>query len=314
MTNPEATPSLLGIPPELREFIFEYCLPFGKNLYKLPFEAHYATNGIASSRLHKVDISPLLTINKSIYFDVLPMFQKNNKFHVNRFDQLRSAVYGCETGLSAQFRHLTVHGDTHLSLRELRDYSIIDISEWENLRYLSLAADDFDDMFKTPTTTRLVERNRRLKKRHLHLVEEKIHFKERNPRFKEGNPRFKERNPRTLNSGGRSPLFTSVRRSDSSHQADMDKKMSQLINQLLSYNDGCLRIQGRTFFETFQVYGKKGQKTTLQVDKFIPELQEKCTTTARSGKCFQAPVEEMIGEVKVSIEFSSGGITTAKIL
>lgn len=55
-------------------------------------------------------------------------------------------------------------------------------------------------------------------------------------------------------------------------------------------------------------------QTLLQVDTFIPELQKKCAAAAKSGKCFHEPVEEMIGDVKVSIGFSRVGITTAKIL
>lgn len=48
------------------------------------------------------------------------------------------------------------------------------------------------------------------------------------------------------------------------------ENMNQLIIQLLGYNDGCLRIQGRLFFDTFQVYGKKGLKVG-QLGHFISE-------------------------------------------
>lgn len=92
--------------------------------------------------------------------------------------------------------------------------------------------------------------------------------------------------------------------------------MENLITQLLSYSDGCLRIQGQVFFNTFQVYGNRTrvQNTTLKVHEFISELQEKCAKAAKSGKCFYAPTEEMIGNVKVEIGFTIGGITTARIL
>lgn len=59
MSNLESTPSLLGIPPEVREAIFKHVLPSGEALYKLPFEEHVGTNytpltsGI-SRRLQKV--------------------------------------------------------------------------------------------------------------------------------------------------------------------------------------------------------------------------------------------------------------------
>lgn len=55
----EAEAALLDIPRELREAIFEYILPSGETLYKLPFEDRITTNYIPlasglSSRLQKV--------------------------------------------------------------------------------------------------------------------------------------------------------------------------------------------------------------------------------------------------------------------
>lgn len=55
-----------------------------------------------------------------------------------------------------------------------------------------------------------------------------------------------------------------------SAQLENMENMNQLIIQLLGYNDGCLRIQGRLFFDTFQVYGKKGLKVG-QLGHFISE-------------------------------------------
>lgn len=57
---------------------------------------------------------------------------------------------------------------------------------------------------------------------------------------------------------------------NSSAQLENAENMNQLIIQLLGYNDGCLRIQGRLFFDTFQVYGKKGLKVS-QLGHFVSE-------------------------------------------
>ncbi|RDI81783.1 hypothetical protein Vi05172_g8169 [Venturia inaequalis] len=183
--------------------------------------------------------------------------------HINRFDQLRRAVYGYESGLSGQLRQLTVHGDNRLGLHRLRDHSIINASDWENLRFLSLAADDFEDMFTTLTPTRdMIGRGSRTVGR-----------------------------PAMSNARGSPPLFIGTRRSDSSRPVDTVAIMCQLINQLLSYNNGCLRIQGRSFLGTFQVYGKKGQKAS----QLFQETKLYCAfmTPQNTDRCWSFPLNHV---------------------
>jgi hypothetical protein len=263
--------AFLAIPRELRENICEYVLTFQTALYKLPFRDEIATNytqavSKISSRLQKVNIL-LLTVNKQIYFEALPILQKANNFHIHRFDQLRSAVYGSESGLSDQFRHLTLHGDNRL--KATFEHLLINISDWENLRYLSLAASDFHNMFS----------GKAMKKTAAGLA---------------GDTQSSIR------------LVAKIR--DGIHN------IGQLFAQLLSYNDGCLRIQGQVFSDTFQVYGKKGRVTGQNVHEFITTLQPECNRAAKSGKCFHAPLEVTIGDVKVSIGYTMTGITTVRLL
>jgi hypothetical protein len=274
-SNPKA--NLLDIPHELRETIYEYVLPNQKALYKLPFFDETTTNYIQlvskiSSRLQKIDIA-LLTVNKQIYFEALPTLQKTNNFHVHRFAQLRRAVFGSPSGLSDQFRHITVHGDTVCGdtrgINGVTNY-LINISDWQNLRYLCLAASDFHNML---SETAMLETAKICS------------------------------TPNSLN-----PLTIAAEIKDGV------KNTACLIAQLLSFNDGCLRIQGSVFYDTFQVFGRKGRITAEMVHEFITKLQPECAAAAKSGKCFHKPVEVMVGEVRVEIGYTMTGITTARIL
>jgi hypothetical protein len=86
-----------------------------------------------------------------------------------------------------------------------------------------------------------------------------------------------------------------------------------MLSALLGHADGGLRIQGRFFYNTFQVFGARGRITPNTVIEFLSDLRMKCEEVARSHHC-QCTVERVIGYVKVSIGYTAGSITTAQIL
>jgi hypothetical protein len=204
----------------------------------------------------------------------LPVFQRIGQFHIHRFSQLRSSVYGSEAGVSDQFRHLTVHGDRGDDKHEAL---LIKLSDWVNLRYLAIPRPYFDDLFSNMAIAEPVKTSTSRKTR------------------------------------SKAQKVTKMQQKATNMQDNLPH-MAELFAQLLSYNDGCLRMSSQVFFDTFQVYGRKGKITPQNVREFITKLQPECTRAARSGRCFHAPIEVMIGDIKVSIGYTMTGITTARIL
>jgi len=91
----------------------------------------------------------------------------------------------------------------------------------------------------------------------------------------------------------------------------------QRLLQVLDFEDGGLKFLSSCFYDCFRVYGAKSARRRVAPEdamRFLEELQRQCSRAARSGRAaFESQGYEIAG-VRVSIEYTTGGITTARIL
>ncbi|KAF2426234.1 hypothetical protein EJ08DRAFT_681415 [Tothia fuscella] len=84
--------------------------------------------------------------------------------------------------------------------------------------------------------------------------------------------------------------------------------------KVLDFEDGGIKFVSGTFYDTFRVYGSKKGIPDEVKGVFIEKLQVQCSDIAMSGKDRFPAKEFVIEGVRVSIEFTFEGITTARIL
>jgi hypothetical protein len=86
------------------------------------------------------------------------------------------------------------------------------------------------------------------------------------------------------------------------------------ILQVLNFEDGGLRFVNSCFYDCFRVYGAKRRVGSEIAAAFLRALQAECSRAARSGKAAYPEEIIVIERIRVSIGYTIGGITTARIL